>query len=120
MKTILKLSVIVIFLFFFGCAPSQLMNKSLMINAGQTKEDVLKIIGNPGNRQFQGKDEAWQWCETDYSGFAGDDYLVVWFYEGKVTGITTYKNTRYGNCEMFYRTVNWQDAPDRTIEIRNR
>lgn len=120
MKTILKLSVIVIFLFFFGCAPSQLMNKSLMINAGQTKEDVLKILGNPGNRQFQGKDEAWQWCETDYSGFAGDDYLVVWFYEGKVTGITTYKNTRYGNCEMFYRTVNWQDAPDRTIEIRNR
>jgi hypothetical protein len=56
------LKIVSFHLFFsYGCsAPSQLMKKSLMINAGQTKEEVLKIIGNPGNRQFKGKDEAWQ------------------------------------------------------------
>ena len=103
-----------------GCTPLQLRKNSLNISHGQTKQEVLKFLGPPGNRQFQGKHEAWQWCETDYSGFAGDDYLIVWFFESKVTGISTYKNTLYGSCEKFYRTIRWEDAPDQTIEIRNR
>ena len=102
----------------FSCGGAQLMEKSLMINPGQSKQEVIKALGTPGNRQFNGKDEAWQWCAT---GMSTDDFLVVWFYDGKVTGITTYKSSQgFGSCDQFYRTVRWQDAPDRKIEIRNR
>jgi hypothetical protein len=110
-----------ILILFIGCvAPHIVMSKSIGINQGQSKDEVLKIMGNPGNRQFKGNNEAWQWCETDQVGFSGDDYVVVWFYDGKVTGVTTYKNTQIGNCEMFFRTINWEDAPDKIIEHRIR
>ena len=77
-------------------------------------------MGTPKDRQFQGKSEAWQYCATDYSGFGADQYIVVWFYEGKVFGMTSYKNHMVGNCESFFRTIKWEDAPDRSIEFRNR
>lgn len=101
-----------------GCSSGELMKQSLMITPGQSKEDVLSFLGPPGNRQFQGKDEAWQWCST---GMSTDDFLVVWFYDNLVTGITSYNNSQgYGDCGQFYRTIKWEDAPDRSIEIRKR
>ena len=45
--------------FLFGCGGAKLMNDSLKINPGQSKDEVTKILGAPGNRQFNGKDEAW-------------------------------------------------------------
>jgi len=118
MKAIKIYFFVSVVIFLYGCGGAQLMNDSLKINAGQNKDEVIKILGAPGNRQFNGKDEAWQWCAT---GMSTDDFLVVWFYDGIVTGITTYKNSYgIGSCDQFYRTVNWQDAPDRTYEIRNR
>jgi hypothetical protein len=109
---------VVFLLTLSACGSSQLMTESLKISQGQTKDEVLSLLGPPGNRQFQGKDEAWQWCST---GMSTDDFLVVWFYDGYVTGITTYKNSiGFGSCDQFYRTVRWEDAPDRTIEIRKR
>lgn len=111
---------IILSLFSISCGSSALMEDSIKINAGQSKEKVLKIMGVPGNRQFEGKNEAWQYCSTDYVGFTGDDYIVVWFYDGKVTGVTTYKNTQIGSCEMFYKTIRWEDKPDIIIEHKGK
>lgn len=101
-----------------ACATSsQLVSKSTLIDPGATKADVTSIMGPPQDRQFNGKDEAWQYCTT---GFSTDNYVVVWFNNGYVTGVQTYKNSGTGFCHTFFRTVNWQDAPDRTYEFRVR
>ncbi len=97
---------------FIGCSSTKLIEQSFTINAGQSKKTVLKILGIPGNREFNGNIEAWQWCSN---GYHTDDFLVVWFYKSKVTGVTTYKNDSsifLGSCDNFYRTVYWEDAPD--------
>lgn len=41
-----------------GCGT--LDNKMIMIDPGDSKEKVIKLIGTPYDRQFQGNKEAWQ------------------------------------------------------------
>lgn len=109
---------VAIFFIVCGCTNTKLATKANGIEPGQTKQDVTKILGVPGDRQFTGKDEAWQYCST---GFGGDKYVVVWFYDGIVTGLTTYTNSvGVGNCDKFYKRIDWQTAPDRTIELRHK
>jgi hypothetical protein len=104
-----------------GCASGgALVKKSVSIERGNSKDRVVEILGAPGDRQFREDDEAWQYCRTNYTGIAADQYVVVWFYQGKVTGVTTYRNTQFGTCSSFFKTIRWEDAPDRTIEIRPR
>ncbi len=111
-----------VILLLSGCAAStSLPEKTLEIQQGHTKADVLRVLGSPGNRQFREDDEAWQYCAT---AFDKDSFVIVWFHEGIVTGMTTYTHGPeagyIGDCSQGYRTIEWDDAPDRTIEIRNR
>ena len=109
---------IFLFAIFTGCTNTKMSTNANLIEPGQTKADVTKIMGTPGDKQFQGKDEAWQYCST---GVGGDKFVVVWFYDGIVTGMNTYtQNTGYGNCNKFYKRIDWQSAPDRTIEVRQK
>lgn len=106
-----------------GCAalaPHVLQGKAVNVQPDQTREEVTAILGPPQNRQFKGQDEAWQYCETSYSGAAGDDYVIVWFNQGRATGTTTYKNHKYGFCESHFKTIRWEEAPDARIEHRIR
>lgn len=104
-----------------GCGGGALVKRSTSVNQGDTKEHVLSILGPPGDRQFNGKDEAWQYCRT---GMSTDQFVVVWLYDGRVTGVTTYKKGSdagyIGDCSQGFQTIRWEDAPDRTIEIRHR
>lgn len=84
-----------------------------------SKEQVVKIMGEPGNKQFNGTYEAWQYCATNYSLMGGDHYVTVWFNYERVYALTTHKNYAEGQCEAFFKEVEW-NHPDRTIEIRNR
>jgi len=77
-------------------------------------------MGEPQDRQFKGTNEAWQYCATDYSGLKADDYVLVWLANDAVTGMQTYRNSKKGTCESFFRTVDWEQAPDTSIEIRQR
>lgn len=88
---------------------TQLFSSSVGIRAGMTADDLQKLMGPPQNRQFEGRDEAWQWCSTGYA--EPDAYVLVWLSRGVVTGMQTYNNTRTGPCESFFRTVKWTDAP---------
>ena len=89
------------------------------IDPGATKEEVRSILGVPQDRQFKGKQEAWQYCNT---GLVNDTFLIVWFFDGKVTGMNTYKDSvgDIGFCTSHFKSIKWEDAPDSTIEIRNR
>ena len=115
----IKLVLFILWALFLSSCGS-LDKKSALINPGDNKEQVLKIMGPPDDRQFKGRDEAWQYCQTG-AGFGYHDYRTIWFYNGKVTGINSYKSTRAGtSCVTDIKAVRWEDAPDRTIEIRER
>ena len=115
------LYIILLLVFLQACASqSQMIKSSASIKAGMSVDELKKAMGEPQNRQFEGKNEAWQYCSTDYSGFEADHYVLVWVANDRVTGMQTYRNTLYGTCESFFRMVDWTEAPDASIEIRNR
>ncbi len=106
-------------LFLVACG--SLEKKSALIGIGDEKEHVLKIMGPPADRQLKGSNEAWQYCQTTGAGFGYHDYRIIWLYNDKVTGITSYKSSREGaSCVTDIRSVRWEEAPDTSIEIRNR
>lgn len=101
-------------------ACGSLEKRSALINPGDTKEKVLAVMGAPGDRQFRGRDEAWQYGQTG-AGFGCHDFRVVWFYDGKVTGLNSYKDyTPASSAAAHFKPIRWENAPDRTIEIRQR
>lgn len=60
------------------------------------------------------------YCQTG-AGFGYHDYRMIWFYNGKVTGITSYKDsTPASSCAGRFKPVRWENAPDHTLEIRER
>ncbi|QGS59750.1 hypothetical protein [Shewanella algae] len=99
-----------------GCGT--LDNKTILINAGDSKERVMDIMGLPCDRQFEQQKEAWQYCVSG-AGFGYNDHKIIWFTDKKVTGITSYRTTRSG-CSGAVNSIKWEDAPDHTIEIRER
>lgn len=89
------------------------------IQPKQTRAEVIALLGTPEDRQFSGKNEAWQYCRTGTS-FGVSGYRVVWFYDSKVTGLTNYSLRRPGSCEAHFEPMKWENAPDKIIEVRNR
>ena len=81
-----------------------------------SKQEVINVMGYPGNRQFSGVDEAWQYCERLW-GPGYNRYFIIWFHNGIVSGLTT-KN--FPGAENTFFPVNWEEKPDKTIEIRSR
>lgn len=99
-----------------GCA--SVRTRMSRISPGMTKDEVIKIMGAPGDRQFQGNLEALQWCST---GALSDDFVLVWLNDGHVTGMNSYNNHMDGfSCSGFYKTIRWEDAPTASLEIRQR
>ncbi len=97
-----------------GCSTtgsvSNLQGKSMEIRPGVTKDEVVEILGMPGDRSFRGAAEAWQYCST---GFSQDKYITVWFLEDVVEGLTTYTRTdAFGTCAQTFTSVDWGQAPD--------
>jgi len=105
-------------LLLVGCG--SLEKKSILIGNGYTKAQVVEIMGTPDDRQMKGKNEAWQYCQTG-AGFGYHDYRIFWFYDGRVTGINSFKSSRpASSCMTDIRQINWENAPDITLEIRAR
>src|SRR5665647_2295887 len=95
-----------------GCG--SLEKKAILINLGDAKDQVVAAMGTPDDRQLKGGNEAWQYCQTG-AGFGYHDYRTVWFENGKVTGINSYKSTRAGaSCVTDIKPVKWEDAPNAT------
>ncbi|MCE7565367.1 hypothetical protein LZS85_04540 [Aliivibrio fischeri] len=103
-------------LFLSACGT--LDNKTILIDHGASKKDVMEIMGTPQDRQMKGPNEAWQYCKSG-SSFGANDHKIIWFYKGKVTGINTYR-TSVSGCTGGIRSISWSEAPDYTIEHRIR
>ena len=95
-------TIMALFLLASGCSTtgsiSDMQAKSMQIHPGTSKDEVIALFGVPGDRSFNGKGEAWQYCST---GFSQDKYMTVWFYEDIVEGLTTKFNYCYWYC-CFY------------------
>ena len=114
----MRIAILFVLASLAGCATNPIMEKAARIKPGTSVDDLRQFMGEPQDRQFRGKNEAWQYCST---GAFADEYVLVWISGGAVSGMQTYRNTTgTGFCESFFRTVNWEHAPDRTIEIRQR
>ena len=101
-----------------GCGG--LEKKASLVNVGDDKTHVTSVMGTPDDRQMQGKNEAWQYCQTG-AGFGYHDHRVSWFFDGRVTGMNSYRSTQPGtSCMSGMREIRWEDAPDVTVEVRGR
>lgn len=108
------ISLIVFVLFSCGT----LDKKTILINAGDSKESVISVMGVPQDRQLREQQEAWQYCVSG-AGFGYNDHKIIWFNKGVVIGITSYRSHRSG-CTGAFRSIKWEEAPDVVIETRER
>jgi hypothetical protein len=114
----MRLIVGTFFIAIAGCGT--LEKQANLVNPGYTRDQVMAIMGQPKDRQFNGSAEAWQYCQTG-AGFGFHDYRVVWFRDGQVIGMNSYKSTRPAtSCEADFQPVVWENAPDRVVEVRQR
>ena len=51
-----------------GAEPVALEEVDQEVDPGMNKEQVLNLLGAPGDRQFEGAQEAWQYCKTSVWG----------------------------------------------------
>ena len=93
-------------------------DKTILINPGDSREQVLEIMGTPQDRQFDSNNEAWQYCISG-AGFGYNDHKIIWFNSALVTGISTYRSSVTG-CRGGMRSINWEEAPDFVLETRAR
>ena len=90
-----------------GCVTTK---QILSLEMGMTKEEVLSVLGKPGNRQFVDNIEAWQYCTIrpnptlllSLGTMTQADFKVVFFKDSRVESIISYSNSTY--CE--YESIN--------------
>lgn len=89
------------------------------IQAGDTIDQVTALLGAPPQRQVRGDGEAWQYCNTQ--GFY-DDFLAVFFLNGRVVATESYTHAEYGDCTIFFREVIWdfQTVPASSSQAASR
>lgn len=92
-----------------GSVNTKTYDHARQATAGMSKADVIKLAGEPGNKQTHGNREAWQYCQTgmvDYS----DKYVIIFFQDDKVAYTDGYTQSQgKGPCKWFYRPVKWQN-----------
>ena len=100
--------------FMAGCQslPSA-SSASMQINRGMSYQQAFRIASAyPMERTFRERGTALQFC----SGSPGRDarYVVVWFVDNVVEGLTQYEKTSPGvivDCGQKFREVDWGQAP---------
>ena len=105
-----------------GCVSTGVVDfdqRANQVQPGMKVAEVAAIMGTPKNRQFSGRQEALQWCETSYMSGSADSYFVGYFYDGALIATSTYRNRARGTCESFFQPIQWI-PPDRIIELRHR
>jgi len=106
-----KINALCLLLVLSVCAAcGTLAEKTALISIGDSIDEVIRVMGSPPDRQLHGKNEAWQYCISG-AGFGWNDHRVIWFYDGIVTGISTYTTSVTG-CRGGIRHVRWEDAPE--------
>ncbi len=96
-----------------ACSTPTVLANQTLVNPGQSTDEVIKILGSPGDKQFNGKYEVWQYCAVT-NGF--DSYVkhfILWFYDGKLLSMSTYPGESGStDCNTSFKTINWKNAPE--------
>jgi hypothetical protein len=100
-----------------ACAGQQ-FRQSLKVGAGDSKETLIHNMGMPLDRQMQGSAEAWQYGSIAAVGIC--EYTIFWLSQGRVQGITSYRNPSVMGCRVGLKTISWEQAPDGILEVRSR
>jgi hypothetical protein len=92
-------------------ACGSLERRAVSISHGDDKQRVSALMGSPGDRQFNGNVEVWQYCQTG-AGFGYHDYRMIWFRDGRVVAISSYKDRTPGSgCSGAFKPIDWSSAP---------
>ncbi|WP_321517474.1 hypothetical protein [uncultured Bacteroides sp.] len=75
-----------------SCGSSQFIRKTMLIENGMSKNEVLNLLGTPKDRQFHTTEEIW---EYEVTTLTETKYYFVWFKNDKVSGLTS--ETEYAN-----------------------
>lgn len=71
----------------FSCAStSEFMRKTMLIENGMTKNEVIDLLGVPKDRQFHDAEEIWKY---ELTGLTETKFYFVWFRDNGVTGLTS-------------------------------
>jgi hypothetical protein len=71
----------------FSCATiSDFTRKTMQIENGMTKNEVIDILGVPKDRQFHDAEEIWKY---EITGLTVTKYYFVWFGYNGVSGLTS-------------------------------
>lgn len=90
------------------------------VEFGMSKTRVQYTMGVPKQRLYSGNQEAWLWCETSNSPRQPDAFMTVYFHKAQVAGIHTYGNRAEGQCETFFRPVEWLADPEKAMAAKVR
>lgn len=108
----LLLSILVL---IFCCACASITKKSMLLNPGMSKQEVLNILGTPDGRSFKGEDEAWQYQEI--VGFGQCSYIIAWFYQGRLVAATNRRGGSVAGCGLGSREVDWGQMPKPSVDV---
>jgi len=109
-------------LIVLSCGVQQNLKVSYKLSPGMTKSEVESVMGSPTKSDFKQNVEEWHYCKT---GFNSDEFLALFFYEGKLIEKLNYTVTladtrgATGSCSKFIKMGNYRE-PDRVIELRMR
>jgi hypothetical protein len=124
-KKIFQYTIFAIIVLSAGCtfAPTrkithQPVHMAKDVNVGFTKDEVIRLMTEPIQRDVSGDREALQWCNTRPG--EPDDFVLIWFKGGHVTEVKSYRNNgNYSDCPSGIRPVTFR-GPDSVNEIRYR
>ena len=88
-----------------AASAKKMIEASDQLQPGQSKDQVTQIMGDPGNREFNGDREAWQYCGK--SGLTANKFVIVYFDHGHVERLATYTRPWLGACKGQYKPVQW-------------
>lgn len=91
-----------------ACASNGVITKSMDIQPGMNRADVVQILGAPQNRSFKENAEALQYCTT---GAISDQYVNVWLVDDEVIALTNYTDESGFLCSGDMREIDWGQAP---------
>lgn len=118
MKKVLLILLVVV----LASCGSMKLRQSYALEPGMSKKEVLSIMGEPAKSDFDRNIEEWHYCST---GFDSDEYIALYFLDGKLLTKTNYTvtisdtNGSTGNCRKFIKMGNYR-VPDAVIEVRER
>jgi hypothetical protein len=90
-------------------------SKSLNLEPGMKKQQVVKILGIPDRRSSRGSDEALQY--QGVIGFGQCVYITAWLNRGSLISITERRGSSVAGCGLGSRKVDWGQMPKPSIDI---